>query len=407
MTEAVPTPSPKLDPESLVIRGKPRRAIRFRRGVIIGVAALGSVSLMTVAWVALKPQVFQHVAGQEELSQPNARPASDALNGVPATYGDAPKLGPPLPGDLGRPILEHRRAMAVEGTPGTGPDTAAQAVQAERERLASERKAALQSGILVQGKAGATTGQAQSQSEAGLAAAAAPPSAGTAKLAIDPGRDPNAQQRKTDFVGALDTAGDLNPHQLTAAPSPYLLSAGSVIPASLITGLRSDLPGLVTAQVTERVYDSPTGHILLIPQGARLVGSYDSVVAFGQKRALIVWQRIMLPDGSSLRIDNVPATDASGYAGLQDKVDFHTWTLLKGVVLSTLLGVSSELAFTGDGDLVEAMRRSAQDNVSRAGDQITQRNLNIQPTITIRPGAQVRLIVHKDLVLAPWRDGSR
>jgi type IV secretory pathway VirB10-like protein len=240
-----------------------------------------------------------------------------------------------------------------------------------------------------------------------LAAAAAPPSAGTAKLAIDPGRDPNAQQRKTDFVGALDTAGDVNPHQLTAAPSPYLLSTGSVIPASLITGLRSDLPGLVTAQVTERVYDSPTGHILLIPQGARLVGSYDSVVAFGQKRALIVWQRIMLPDGSSLRIDNVPATDASGYAGLQDKVDFHTWTLLKGVVLSTLLGVSSELAFTGDGDLVEAMRRSTQDNVSRAGDQITQRNLNIQPTITIRPGAQVRLIVHKDLVLAPWRDGSR
>lgn len=407
MTEAVPTPSPKLDPETLVIRGKPRRAIRFRRGVIIGVAALGSVSLMTVAWVALKPQVFQHVAGQEELSQPNARPASDALSGVPATYGDAPKLGPPLPGDLGRPILEHRRAMAVEGTPGTGPDTAAQAVQAERERLASERKAALQSGILVQGKAGATTGHAQSQSEAGLAAAEAPPSAGSAKLAIDPGRDPNAQQRKTDFVGALDTAGDVNPHQLAAAPSPYLLSAGSVIPASLIMGLRSDLPGLVTAQVTERVYDSPTGHILLIPQGARLVGSYDSVVAFGQKRALIVWQRIMLPDGSSLRIDNVPATDASGYAGLQDKVDFHTWTLLKGVVLSTLLGVSSELAFTGDGDLVEAMRRSTQDNVSRAGDQITQRNLNIQPTITIRPGAQVRLIVHKDLVLAPWRDGSR
>jgi type IV secretory pathway VirB10-like protein len=407
VTEAIPTPSPKLDPESLVIRGKPRRAIRFRRGVIIGVAALCSVSLMTVAWVALKPQAFQHVAGQEELSQPNARPASDALNGVPATYGDAPKLGPPLPGDLGRPILEHRRAFAVEGTPGTGPDTAAQAVQAERERLASERKAALQSGILVQGKAGATTGQAQPQGEAGLAAAAAPPSAGTAKLAIDPGRDPNAQQRKTDFVGALDTAGDVNPHQLTAAPSPYLLSTGSVIPASLITGLRSDLPGLVTAQVTERVYDSPTGHILLIPQGARLVGSYDSVVAFGQKRALIVWQRIMLPDGSSLRIDNVPATDASGYAGLQDKVDFHTWTLLKGVVLSTLLGVSSELAFTGDGDLVEAMRRSTQDNVSRAGDQITQRNLNIQPTITIRPGAQVRLIVHKDLVLAPWRDGSR
>jgi type IV secretion system protein VirB10 len=163
------------------------------------------------------------------------------------------------------------------------------------------------------------------------------------------------------------------------------------------------LPGLVTAQVTSHVYDSPTGRILLIPQGSRLVGSYDSVVAFGQKRALIVWQRIILPDGSSLTIGNVPATDASGYAGLQDKVDFHIWTLLKGIALSTLLGAGSELTLSGDSDLVQAIRRSTQDNSARAGDQITSRNLNIQPTITVRPGAAVRLIVHRDLVLAPWR----
>ena len=155
--------------------------------------------------------------------------------------------------------------------------------------------------------------------------------------------------------------------------------------------------------MTETVYDSPTGRILLVPQGARLVGSYDSVVAFGQKRALVVWQRIIMPDGSSLRIDNVPATDPSGYAGLQDKVDFHTWQLLKGVALSTLLGVGSELSLSGDSDLVQAIRQSTQANVSRAGDQVTQRNLNIQPTITIRPGSAVRLVVHKDLILAPWR----
>src|SRR5207248_6912038 len=134
-----------------------------------------------------------------------------------------------------------------------------------------------------------------------------------------------------------------NPHGLTPAPSPDTLLAGSVISASLITGLRSDLPGLVTAQVTENTYDSVTGRILLIPQGARLIGNYDSVVAFGQKRALVVWQRIIMPDGSSLRIDNAPATDPSGYAGLQDRVDLHTWQLLKGVALSTLLGVGSEL----------------------------------------------------------------
>ncbi|MES1975404.1 MAG: TrbI/VirB10 family protein [Pseudomonadota bacterium] len=399
---APPAALPKVDPETLVIRAKPQRAIRFRRGLIIGIAAFGSVSLMTVAWVALKPQVFQHVASQEELSQPNTRPAGDALSGVPATYGDAPKLGPPLPGDLGRPILEHQRAMALETAP-VGVDASAQAARAERERGAAELKAARESGILVQGQGGSQTAVGIPPQAAALAAGAAPAAEPT-KLAIDAGRDPNAQQRKSDFVGTLDPRGDVNPHQLVAAPSPYMLSAGSVISASLITGLRSDLPGLVTAQVTERVYDSPTGRILLIPQGARLVGSYDSVVAFGQKRALIVWQRIILPDGSSLRIDNVPASDAAGYAGLQDKVDFHTWALLKGVGLATLLGVGSELTITGESDLVQAMRESTQQNVSRAGDQLTSRNLNIQPTITIRPGASVRLVVNKDLILAPWRE---
>ena len=175
-----------------------------------------------------------------------------------------------------------------------------------------------------------------------------------------------------------------------------------MISASLITGLRSDLPGLVTAQVTERVYDSATGRILLIPQGARLIGSYDSVVAFGQKNALVVWQRIIFPDGSSVRLENAPATDPSGYAGLSDRVDFHTWSLLKGVVLSTLLGVGAELQFSGESDLVQALRESTQQSVSRAGDQLTSRNLQVQPTITVRPGAPVRLVVHQDIVLKPW-----
>lgn len=396
MSEAAISPTPKVDPETLAIRAKPARAIRFRRGVIITIAALGSVSLMAVAWIALKPRVFSAVADRQELSEPSNRPSADALNGLPATYGDAPKLGPPLPGDLGRPILESQRRMATEA--GAGSDLSGQQAAQERERQLAELKAARESGVLVQGRTAASTPTVAEA--AGTPTPTPTPAAGPA---LDPDRDPNAQGRKAQFVGTLDRSDDVNPHALTAAPSPYLLSAGSVISASLITGLRSDLPGLITAQVTAQVFDSPTGRILLIPQGSRLIGSYDSVVAFGQKRALIVWQRIMLPDGSSLRIDNVPATDASGYAGLQDKVDFHTWALLKGVALATLLGVGSELTVTGESDLVQAIRESTQQNVSRAGDQLTSRNLNIQPTITIRPGASVRLVVHKDLILAPWR----
>lgn len=135
----------------------------------------------------------------------------------------------------------------------------------------------------------------------------------------------------------------------------------------------------------------------------RLIGSYDSVVAYGQSRALVVWQRIVLPNGSSIRIDNVPATDMAGYAGLADKVDAHTWQLLKGVALSTLLGVGTELSL-GDreSDLVRAIRESAQQGTSRAGDQIVTKNLNVQPTIKVRPGWPLRVVVHKDIVLAPW-----
>jgi len=396
MSEAVIPSAPKVDPETLAIRTKPARAIKFRRGVIIAIAALGSVSLMAVAWIALKPRAFSAVADRQELSEPSNRPSADALNGLPATYGDAPKLGPPLPGDLGRPILESQRGMAAET--GAGSDLSGQQAAQEREHQLAELKAARESGVLVQGRTASSPPTV-------LDAAGTPTPTPTpaATPALDPDRDPNAQGRKAQFLGTLDRSDDVNPHLLTAAPSPYLLSAGSVISASLITGLRSDLPGLVTAQVTAEVFDSPTGRILLIPQGSRLIGSYDSVVAFGQKRALIVWQRIMLPDGSSMRIDNVPATDASGYAGLQDKVDFHTWALLKGVALSTLLGVGSQLTVTGESDLVQAIRESTQQNVSRAGDQLTSRNLNIQPTITIRPGATVRLVLHKDLILAPWR----
>ena len=392
-----PALPPKVDPETLVLRARPARAIRFKRGAVVAIAALTSVSIVATAWVALRPTTFRIVSQTDDRGNA-AKAPTDALSALPTSYGDAPKLGPPLPGDLGRPILDHRQAMTTEAGMGSNAaQLAEQAAAAERERQAAELKAARESGLLATSNPVAT------------ATAAPPPPVNTTesaierpRLALDADRDPNAQQRKIDFIGASDRGGGSNPHSLTSASSPNMLSAGSVIAASLITGLRSDLPGLVTAQVTERVYDSATGRTLLIPQGSRLIGSYDSVIAFGQRRALVVWQRIILPDGSSLNLDNVPATDPSGYAGLADKVNFHTWSLLKGVVLSTILGVGSNLTFSGESDLVQAIRESTQQNTARAGDQLTSRNLQIQPTITIRPGAPVRLIVHRDLILAPW-----
>ncbi len=381
-----PIATPKVDPETLSIRSRPARAIRFRRGAIIGAAALGSASLMGIAWMALKPQVFRQVAPKSELSQPMAKPASDALSGLPTSYGDTPKLGPPLPGDLGRPILRaQERAGAV-----TAPTSVDAAAAARQQRLA-DLKAARESGLMAQTTTG--RGAVAPIASEGATALADAPAASSAPTGT----------RKEQFASARDTGGDVNSAGLVAPVSPNSLLAGSVIAASLITGLNSDLPGMVTAQVTQNVFDTVTGNILLVPQGARLIGKYDSVVAFGQRRALVIWQRLILPDGSAVRLDNMPATDAAGYAGLSDKVDFHTWTLLKGVAIATMLGVGTELSISGENDLVQAIRESAQSNTARAGDQITQRNLDIQPTIAIRPGAPVRLLVTRDLILAPWR----
>lgn len=169
--------------------------------------------------------------------------------------------------------------------------------------------------------------------------------------------------------------------------------------------MNSDLPGPAIAQVTENVFDTATGEHLLLPQGTRLFGKYDSVVAFGQKRALMVWTRLILPNGNSMVIENLPASDVAGYAGLEDEVDLHTWQLLKGIGLATLLGVGTQLSLGNDeGDLVKALRESVQQTTNRAGQRLIERQLDVQPTITVRPGWPLRIIVSKDLVLKPYRN---
>jgi type IV secretion system protein VirB10 len=396
--------SGKLDPETLVLRGKPGRVVRFRRSAIVAIAALGSTAIVGAAWVALKPAALHIVASGDDRGDTRSSAPPDAFANAPKSYGDVPQLGPPLPGDLGKPILDRQRSLG-ETVPSPMPDQAAQAAEAERQRVAAERKAARESGVMVQL---AGTDRAAGATAAATASAALSPAPATDATATRLALDPGNQQRKADFLAGKDNNGDISSHALMQPVSPYTLSAGTIIAASLITGLNSDLPGLVTAQVTENAYDTVTGRILLIPQGSRLIGSYDSVVAFGQKRALVVWQRIILPNGSSIRIDNVPASDTAGYAGLADKVDVHTWQLLKGVVLSTLLGVGTEMSFGGDGDLVRAIRESTQQSTSRAGDQIVMRNLNIQPTIRVRPGWPLRIVVNKDIVFArPWQTAGR
>ena len=213
--------------------------------------------------------------------------------------------------------------------------------------------------------------------------------------------DQNRQEAKQAFL-ERDADGIYNSHGLVSPRSPYQVMAGNIIPASLVTGLNSDLPGQVIGQVTENVYDTVTGQHLLIPQGSRLMGRYDSVIAFGQSRALVVWTRLILPNGDSIQLDNLPGSDSQGFAGLKDKVDKHTWQFIKGAALSSLLSIGSELA-SDDGDrLTRALQNAGQDTANIAGQRIIDRNLNVQPTLKVRQGWRFNVIVSRDLILKPY-----
>ncbi len=220
---------------------------------------------------------------------------------------------------------------------------------------------------------------------------------------IDPDSVQNLQDRKVAFLNAAVDRKTVSPDRLDNPASRFVVQAGAVIPAALITGIHSDLPGQVTAQVTEHVYDSPTGKYLLIPQGSKLVGVYDSQVAFGQDRVLLVWTRLIFPNGRSIVLERQPGADTQGFAGLEDKVDYHWDRLFTAALLSSILGVGTQVgASSNENDLIQALRRSGSDTLNQTGQQVVRRNLNIQPTLTIRPGFPVRVIVNRDLVLAPY-----
>ncbi len=228
----------------------------------------------------------------------------------------------------------------------------------------------------------------------------------TAAQPADPTAVQNRQEQKEAFLkgGSTETRNSGN---LALPASPYQVMAGAVIPAALVTGIMSDLPGDVIATVTEPVFDTATGRYLLIPQGSRILGRYNSQVSYGQSRVQMVWNRIILPDTSSLKLDNLVGTDSAGYAGLEDGVDWHWGRIVAGAVLTTLLGVGAELAAPENSQngnrIVIAGRDSAQESVNQVGQEITRRNMNIQPTLTTRPGLAVRVIVNRDLVLRPYQ----
>lgn len=375
------------------LRPEPPRVTRLSRKVLAGLSLAASVGVGGALVYALQTR-HGGDQGQELISTDN-RTTPDGLAGLPKDYSGVPKLGPPLPGDLGRPILNAQNAGQPVPTPGIATPAGPTGPSPEEQRRAQEREAARNAKLFA---------STETRPANNVATAATTPQTDLASLGLAPQpATPSAQDRQLAFLNQTPDKRTVSPDRVAAPASANVLQAGAVISAALITGIRSDLPGQITAQVTENVYDSPTGKILLVPQGTRVIGQYDSGVGFGQRRVLLVWNRMIFPNGRSIVLERHPGADAEGYAGLEDGVDYHWGELFKAAALSTLLSVGAESGSSSDeSDIVRVLRNGASNSISQTGQQIVQRQLNIAPTLTIRPGFPVRVIVTRDLVLEPY-----
>lgn len=235
---------------------------------------------------------------------------------------------------------------------------------------------------------------------AALAAAAA---AGTRE-------DPNKQVRKEEFFGSTSDNDSYLPNIRQAPLSPYEVSAGAIIPAVMINGINSDLPGLLTAQVSQNVYNTETGGHLVIPQGTKIIGRYDSQVAFGQKRVLIVWDRLVFPDNSKLNLAGMPGADQAGYAGFEDQVDNHYFKIFGSAILMSLISAGTQISQPDNNgnsnsqDARTTLSAALGQQLGEVSTELTRKNLKIQPTLKIRPGYRFNVMVNKDIAFQqPYR----
>lgn len=369
--------------KDLRLRGSARSVTQVsRKALVVTGAVLATGVAGALAW-----SLRDHDRAPPSRVVTQVASPPEQVTGLPKDYlkrGDTPVLGPPLPGDLGRPILSAQRAREAAGA-GGGPE-AVRPSAFEAQSPSSARPAPGPNPVIA---------ARQAARASALFAAATPSPSSAAPIA------PVVASR-------ADDPRTTSPERLQAPASPYLLQAGSIIAAALVTGLRSDASGLAIAQVSQDVFDSLGGHHLLIPAGARLIGDYETTTKAGQSRLAVIWTRLILPSGRSIVLDKLPAADAQGMAGLQDGVDRHGRAVLAAAALSTVLAIGAEAGQSSDGgDLERAIRRGASQSVSDVGQQAVGRSLNLTPTLTIRPGAPLRVLLSRDLVLEPYNEETR
>jgi len=407
----------KIDPQDPRLRLKKPAGRSLKKGPVVLMLSVVLGVLLIAVSIAFWPQDHTSRSAEDDDTAPaqtytiprviKEGPDNDdpvtvptIRDDIPAPYPDSiPQLGRPLPGDLGAAMVNNNRSTYYSHN------------QQDPEQQAYE--AAVASGPFFQGTM-TSQSQAATPQTNGMLSAYADKLTNAAMAAQHPGmnlfgdQDQNRQEHKNEFLAGKGRGGAAYLSGSLMSPrSPYEVKAGTIIPVSLITGIDSDLPGNIIGQVRENVYDTVTGEYLLIPQGSRLLASYDSMVAYGQKRVLVCWNRLIRPDGSSIDLECMPGIDLEGYAGFRDKVDNHFDRLIGGVFLSSVLSVG---ATTSQGSwehedgmsTAQMFASNAGEEINSAGQQITRKNLDIQPTLKIRPGFSVNVLVNKDMIINPY-----
>jgi len=411
----------KMSPDDPRLSLDRQRTRKIKKGPVIAVIIAIGLILTATIFSALQPRkkpdnAIKHVSIDSDMVM---RSIPDTLRGAAENYGqldypeppkDVPKLGIPLQGDLGgftkptTPIIPTQAVQEKQPTP-----EELEILRQQRLSREAEEKALSANLFFTSGSSATNSGLNN------LAGAVAPNytttqngfsenSASNSNLSNPSYQgDVNLQSQKQQFLA--NTGGGDSSYlktQLQKPRSPYEVKAGTIIPAVLITGINSDLPGMITAQVRERVFDSSTGKYLLIPQGSKIIGTYSSNVSYGQNRALVVWTRLIFPNGSSINLGGMAGVDLAGYAGYSDTVDNHWKRLIGGVILSSLLAGTAQSNSDRD-SFNSRFTNNVGNEINRAGQKITRKNLDIQPTIKIRPGFSINVMVNKDMILKPYK----
>lgn len=377
-----PEPTSKAAAPGLSLRAPRPPVTRLRKSVVQTAVIAGAVLVSgALAWAfVVQPELrdgarMRATEARENEVRGVVRPA-ESVTDQPATYDRLPRprtdAGPEPTGVKTTPVAPSATSHSGASLP---PVVRASSGPGVREQAA-------RSGLFFEG---------------GPAPASAAPA---------PGRAPTAGQ-------AVDQGGDLgiiyNGHTLTSPLSPYELKAGAIVPAVLLTGVDTSRPGPVVATVSQNVFDTVSGRHLVVPQGTRLIGRHEGESAYGDRRAFLTWDRLILPNGKSLVLTGEPGVDAQGAVGVRGQVDRRLWPLLVGTMFAGAITTLGQIARDGGDDRAGASGflgssgDAAAIEGSQVGGRLVDRELQVRPSIRLRPGAAVRVMITRDLILEPYR----